>query len=57
VALEKKNIGNKKMTKIDSDKLLNRIQKIDPYLYDNVSIKWKIIKLIKQMAEEQENKE
>lgn len=45
------------MTKIDSDELLNRIQKIDPYLYDNVSIKWKIIKLIKQMAEEQENKE
>ena len=38
---------------IDSVELIRRISKIDPFWMSGVAVKWEIIKIIKQMAEEQ----
>ena len=38
---------------IDSVELIRRISKIDPFWMSGVNVKWEIIKIIKQMAEEQ----
>ena len=43
------------MNKIDAEELIKRIKTIDPFWYSGVSIKWKVIKIIKQMIKEQNN--
>lgn len=43
------------MAKIDADKLTKRINQLDPYYYDSVTMKWEILKIIKAMEEKKEN--
>ena len=41
------------MAKIDSDELIKRIEKLDPWYHETVQMKLAIIKIIKKMVEEQ----
>jgi len=42
--------------KIDAEELIKRIQQLDPFWQSGVTIKWKIIKIIKQLAEEEKER-
>lgn len=37
------------MAKIDSEELITRIERLDPFYYSGVEMKWLIIKMIKEM--------